>query len=278
MGFDVETIAYLIVLLALAGVVIGFLAGFFGIGGGAISVPIFFEVFQYQGYDAAVSMPLAVGTSLAVIVPTMTSSAWAHHKKGAVDFRILRAISFPIVLGVLIGVVIAGGAEPYVFQLVFMVVASFMAFRMLRGTKRQEMEDVRLTQPGVSVAGGIIGLLSTIMGIGGGGLSNIYMTYFGVPIHRAIATSAGIGVLVAIPATAGYALVGLGVTGLPPLSIGYVSVAAFLLTIPTSTYSARFGVAAAHHLTKRALERCFGTFLICVSARFAFLLIEGGMA
>lgn len=270
---DPATLLSLVGALVLAGAAIGFLAGLFGVGGGAISVPVFFEIFRILGYPAEIAMPVAVGTSLAVIVPTSIFSARGHHAKGTLDQDILRMWIVPILLGVALGSAIARHASPEIFQAVFVCIASINAAKLLTGGKGWRLRD---TLPGpwsMRLGGGVIGLVSAIMGIGGGAVSNLFLTLHGVSIHRAVSTSAGVGVLIAIPGTVGYVLAGFGKDGLPPGSLGFVSLAAFLLTIPTSLLTTRFGVALAHRLPRRQLELAFGVFLSLVAARFLLALI-----
>ncbi|OAN79461.1 hypothetical protein A8B78_12075 [Jannaschia sp. EhC01] len=272
---DPWTLIGLIAALGFAGMAIGFLAGLFGVGGGAISVPIFFDIFGGLGYDPEVAMPLAVGTSLAVIVPTSISSARGHYAKGALDAEILRTWAVPILLGVVIGAIVARFASPVVFQAVFAIIASIVALKLLTGGKGWQLGDSLPGLFAMRLAGGVIGLVSAIMGIGGGAISNLFMTLFGTPIHRAIATSAGVGVLISVPGAIGYVLAGLGQPGLPPGSLGFVSLVAFALTIPTSLVTTRFGVALAHGLSGRTLQIAFGCFLILVVLRFLWAIVSG---
>jgi len=269
---DFGTVLELVLSLAVSGALIGFLAGLFGIGGGAISVPVFFEIFGLLGYPAEISMPLAVGTSLAVIVPTSIASARGHWHRGTVDMDLLRIWAMPILIGVLAGSLIARYADPWVFQLVFVVVATVIATRLLTGGKGWRVAGHLPGRALLNIYGAIIGFLSALMGIGGGALSNLVMTLHGVPIHRAISTSAGVGVLIAIPGTIGYMVAGWGKPGLPPDSVGFVSLATFALTIPTALLTARLGVRLAHALSRRRLEVAFGLFLLTVSARFVYSL------
>ncbi len=265
---DAATLIPLIVTLGVAGAMIGFLAGLFGIGGGAISVPVFFEVFRALGHAPELAMPMAVGTSLAVIVPTSIQSSRGHFRRGSVDMDLLRLWALPVLIGVLIGSVIARHAEPHVFQLVFAVVAAVNATKLLSGGSGWRLRD---SLPGKAVLGSYgagVGLISALMGIGGGAVSNLILTLHNVPIHRAVATSAGVGVLIAIPGTLGYMAAGWGRTDLPPDAIGFVSLATFALTIPASLLTTRFGVALAHRLTRRQLELAFGLFLMLVCLRF----------
>ena len=193
--------------------------------------------------------------------------------KGTLDPGILRAWAVPILVGVLLGAAIARFAPPGVFQTVFVIVAAINAAKLLTGGKGWRL---RHTLPGplaMRLSGMTIGLVSAIMGIGGGAISNLFLTLHGVAIHRAVSTSAGVGVLIAIPGTIGYVLAGIGRDDLPPDAIGFVSLAAFALTIPTSLLTTRFGVALAHRLSRRTLEIAFGSFLLLVAARFVVALV-----
>jgi len=270
---DPETLFALVAALVVAGAAIGFLAGLFGIGGGAISVPVFYEIFGILGYNPEVAMPLAVGTSLAVIVPTSISSARAHHAKGTVDTALLRVWAVPVLAGVLLGAAIARYADPAVFQAVFVAVATVNAAKLLTGGKGWRLRE-GLPEKGIlRLYGAVIGLVSALMGIGGGAVSNLVMTLHGVPIHRAVSTAAGVGVLIAIPGTLGYMAAGYGRPDLPPYAIGFVSLAAFALTIPTSLLTTRLGVTLAHALQRRTLETAFGLFLLLVACRFVWALL-----
>ena len=269
-----STLFPLITALVVAGAAIGFLAGLFGVGGGAISVPVFFEIFQTLGYAPEVAMPVAVGTSLAVIAPTSLASARGHHKRGTLDVEILRNWALPILLGVAVGAFIARFAPPAVFQTAFACVASIIAIRFLTGGARWKLYE-KLPGPVVMRASGAgIGLISAIIGIGGGAISTMFLSFFGAPIHRAISTSAGVGALISIPGTLGYILAGWGRGDLPPATLGFVSLAAFAVSIPTSLMTTRGGVALAHMLSRRALELAFGAFLVLVAGRFIYALLS----
>lgn len=270
---DAGTLLPMIGFLLAAGAAIGVLAGLFGIGGGAISVPIFYEMFGLLGYADSVRMPLAVGTSLAVIIPTSITSARAHYARGTVDVAVLRAWVVPIVLGTLAGSVIAKFSKPVVFQLVFIGVATVNATKLLLGGQGWRLRDGLPGTAVVRLYGVLIGVLSSLMGIGGGALSNLFLTLHGVPIHRSVSTSAGVGLMIALPGTLGYVLAGWGKPDLPPDALGYVSVLTFALTIPMTLVTTRLGVRLAHALSRRALETAFGLFLLAVSARFLLNVI-----
>ncbi|WP_293865163.1 sulfite exporter TauE/SafE family protein [uncultured Alsobacter sp.] len=269
----VTQLVILAVGLLAAGAVTGLLAGIFGVGGGAIIVPVLYELFRIQGVPEDVRMPLAVGTSLAIIIPTSIRSFRAHQKKGAVDLSILKAWAVPVVVGVILGSLVARYAPAGLFKLVFVLVAGVSAIRLLFGRDSWRLGTDLPTGPLMKIYGLLIGVLSSLMGIGGGQLSNLFMTFYGRPIHQAVATSSGLGVIISIPGTLGYIYAGWPKMGLvpavlPPLSLGYISLIGMALVIPTSILTAPLGVTIAHKLSKRRLEVAFGIFLLLVSLRF----------
>lgn len=273
-GIPLNDLIFLAVSLIAAGAVTGLLAGLFGVGGGAVIVPVLYEVFRVIGVPEEVRMPLVVGTSLAVIIPTSIRSYRAHLAKGMVDTSIIRMWAIPVVAGVIGGSLIARYAPPDVFKAVFVAVAFASAMRLLFASDRWKLGD---DMPGpflMRIYGLIIGVLSALMGIGGGQLSSLFMTFYGRPIHQAVATSSGLGVLISIPGALGYIYAGWPKMDiLPPLSLGYVSFIGFLLFIPTSIWTAPIGARLAHRLSKRKLEVAFGIFLLVVCARFFWSLI-----
>ncbi|MBM3615404.1 MAG: sulfite exporter TauE/SafE family protein [Alphaproteobacteria bacterium] len=270
---DGGTLFGIAAMLLAAGLATGILAGLFGVGGGAILVPVMFLSFTLVGVEEAVAMPLAVGTSLAVIVPTSISSARGHYAKGTVDMTLVRIWAIPILIGVLGGAALARLAEPWVFQLVFILVASTNAAKLLFGKANWKVGDELPTGWLLRLYGLLAGLLSALMGIGGGAITNLAMTLHGRPIHQAVATSAAIGVVISIPGSIGYVLAGIGKTGLPPGSLGFVSLLGCMLIVPTTLLTTKIGVRMAHAMSRRTLEKAFGGFLIAVCLRFLHLLV-----
>jgi len=257
-----------------AGIVTGLLAGLFGIGGGAVIVPVLFEVFRILGVPEAVRMQLCIGTSMAIIVPTAVRSYWAHRAKGLVIPGVLRSWSLPAVVGVAVGSIAAAIAPPGVFELAFVVIAGIIAAKFLAGRKDWVFAHHLPSEPAMTVWGFLIGLASSLMGISGGSLGTMVLTISGKPLHNAVATSAGIGVPITIAGTLGYVLAGLPHQAvLPPLSVGFVSVIGVALIAPISSYIAPFGARLAHALPRRWLEIGFGSFLLVASARFVASLV-----
>ncbi len=269
-----------IVSLIVAGAFTGLLAGVFGVGGGAVLVPILYEFFRLLGVSDDVRMPLCVGTSLAIIIPTSILSFLAHRKRGAIDFSVLRSWAIPAVIGVLAGGAIARYAPDALFKLVFISVASISAIKLLSGRDNWQFATQMPRAAAMRFYGGLIGLLSALMGIGGGQLSSLFMTFHGQPIHRAIATSSGLGPLIAIPGALAYMFAGWGRTDPAganallqwPYSIGYVSLLGFLFVFPASSLAAPWGARLAHALPRRKLEVSFGIFLLLVALRFLLTL------
>lgn len=274
LGIPLGDLAMLAAGLLVAGAFAGVLAGLFGVGGGAIIVPILFETFRLLGVDEEVRMPLAVGTSLAIIIPTSIKSFRGHYKKGAVDMALLKAWVVPVVVGVLLGSAIARYADPWVFKLVFILVAGFNAVRLIFGNDTWRIAADLPKGWLLRAYGSGIGLASALMGIGGGQISNMLMMLHGRGIHQAVATSAGLGLIISIPGAIGYVLAGLGKEGLPPDAIGFVSVLGFLLVVPTTLITAQIGVNLAHAWPKRKLEVAFGIFLAIVCLRFVVSIFE----
>ncbi|WP_105434754.1 sulfite exporter TauE/SafE family protein [Neorhizobium tomejilense] len=263
---------FILALLA-GGAVAGILAGMFGIGGGAILVPIFFHVFGLLGVPEDVRMQLALGTSLAIIVPTSIRSYMAHRLRGAVDTDLLKGWIVAVPLGTLVATVIAAKATSAELQLIFAVIALVLAFRMIFNRASWKLGDDLPGNPVKFLVGTGIGILSGLMGIGGGILNNTFMTLYGRSIHQGVATSSGVGVLISLPGLAGYVWGGWGKPGLPPFSTGYINWLAVALLIPVTLYMAPIGVRLAHVMSKRQLEIGFGIFLIVISAQFFMSII-----
>lgn len=254
--------------LVAAGVVSGLLAGIFGIGGGAILVPVFYQVFGYLDVPEAVRMHLSIGTSIAIIVPTSIRSFTSHRLRGAVDMDLLKSWIVALPFGAILASLIAALISSVGLRLIFVGIALLVALRMLFNRDTWRVGNDLPTGIANQMAGVVIGTLSGLMGIGGGVLNNTYMTSFGRPIHQAVATSSGVGVLISIPGIVGYIWAGWGEPGLPPFSTGFINWVAVALIVPIALVVTPWGVRLAHSMSKRQLEVGFGIFLILVSLRF----------
>jgi len=264
---------FLIAGLLVAGAATGILAGVFGVGGGILIVPVLYELFRATGVVEEVRMPLAIGSSLAIIIPTSIRSFRAHYAKGAVDLDLLKAWAVPVVLGVIAGTLVARIAPPMLFKSLFIGIATFTCFRLLFARDNWVLKGDMPTGLPLKLYGVVIGLLSSLMGIGGGQLCNVYMMLYRRPIHQAVATSSGLGILISIPGALGYIYAGWPkMDVLPAFSLGFVSLIGVALFVPMSMLTVKLGVNLAHRLPKRQLEMGFGLFLLAVILRFLWSL------
>ena len=269
MAVPAGDLVWLAAAIMAAGIVTGILAGLFGIGGGAVIVPVLFEVFRVLGVSEEVRMQLCVGTSLAIIVPTTLRSYLAHRARGLVIPYVLRAWAVPAIIGVALGSLAAVFAPAGLFKAAFAVIASIIAAKLLIG-RDDWVLGRELPGRGLMSAYGVgVGLASSLMGISGGSLITMILTLYGRPIHNSVATSAGIGVPITLAGTLGYCLAGLPHQDqLPALSIGFVSLIGVIMVAPISSFIAPFGARLAHRLPRRWLEIGFGLFLLLAAARF----------
>lgn len=274
-----EFFPLIIALLALAAVA-GFLAGLLGIGGGLVLVPGLYYIFNHLGYTADNIMHLAVGTSLATIVATGLSSARAHHKRGGVRFDLVKTIGVGMVMGVVIGTYIASETTGMGLKIIFASALVFFAILMQVNLQKFNLFQDIPKQPWPTLVGTVIGTICTLMGIGGAALNVPYMTLHNVPIHKAIGTSAALGLLIAIPGVIGFLFIGhLEAQGngseLPPFSIGYVNFLALALIVPVTVFMAPVGVSVTHKFSVKTLRRVFSLFLMVIAIRMIFEVFNG---
>jgi len=249
----------------------------FGIGGGAVIVPVLFELFRMHQVPDAVRMQLCVGTSLAIIVPTAWRSYRAHYARGLVIPEVLRLWTVPVILGVAAGSLLAAVAPAGLFKLAFAGIVAIIAAKLLFGAENWVIGSELPGGAAMRAYGFVMGLASSLMGISGGSLVTIFLTLYRKTIHEAVATASGIGVPITTAGTLGYMLAGLPhQSEMPPLSIGFVSILGVLLIAPISSYVAPLGARLAHRLPRRSLEIAFGSFLVLVSARFMLSLLYPG--
>jgi uncharacterized membrane protein YfcA len=269
LGVPLGEIALLVAAVLVAGVATGILAGLFGIGGGAVIVPVLYEIFRILNVPEEVRMQLCIGTSMAIIIPTAIRSYRTHNAKGVVLRDVLRQWAVPAVVGVAIGSVIAYFAPSAFFKIVFMTMVTLIGLKLLFGRDDWRIADRWPGRLMMAFYGFLIGLTSSFMGVSGGSISNVIQMLYGKPLHNAVATSSGLGVPITIAGTIGFMIAGWSkMAMLPPLSIGYVSLLGVLIMAPVSSFTASYGARLAHRLSKRQLEIGFGLFLLLVSARF----------
>jgi uncharacterized membrane protein YfcA len=273
-GIPAGELALLALAIVLGGVLTGLLAGLFGVGGGAIIVPILYEIFRILGVSEDIRVQLCVGTSLAIIIPTSIRSYLAHRARGTLPAGVLKSWMVPIAAGVIVGGVIAAVAPAAVFKSFFAVMAFLLGVKFLFA---QDRWLIAKTLPGRAmmwVYGLFIGFYSAMMGVGGGAVSTLILSLYGQPIHAAVGISAGVGVIISLVGTVGFIIAGLPYQALmPPLSIGYVSLLGVALMAPVSALVAPYGARIAHALSRRKLELAFGIFLWIVAFRFIVSLL-----
>lgn len=271
-GLPLAEVVVLVGALVLAGLAVGYLAGLLGIGGGGIAVPILYEVFRTLGVADEVRMHLAVGTSLAVILPTSLRSFSLHRQRGAVDMEVLRTIGPGVLAGVATGILVARQVDGTVLKIVFVIVAYLMAAKLLAGADSWRL-GTEYPGQGVRLSVGVVtGLASTLNGIGGGAFITSFMTLYGRPMLKALATAAGVGPIIALPGVLGYVWAGYGREALPFGALGYVSLVGVALVVPSSLLAAGWGVRSAHRFSRPTLERAFAAFMLVVGTRFLWSL------
>lgn len=261
--------------LMATGVVSGIAAGLLGIGGGAIIVPALGTALLLLGYDADIVQHVAVGTSLAIIIPTGIMSARAHHKRGALDLDILRLWVPFIVAGTFIGGLMAGYFPGNVLRIVFAVMAFFIAANIVFAWQTKLMGHLRGSSLTHRISAFVVGYISSLMGIGGGSLTVPTLVAFGASMHAAVGTSAAIGVAIAISGTLGFIISGWGVAELPPFSLGYINLMALVLVAVLAAVFAPLGAALAHRLDQKTLKNVFALFLVAVGLNMLWKVVAG---
>lgn len=265
-------IAYLPYYLSL-GLISGFVAGLLGVGGGLVLVPILVWLFTMQGFNPSHIMLSALGTSLAVISFTAISSVRAHHAHGAVNWGMVRRIAAGIIVGTFVGAWLAGHLPGQFLHYFFVIFLFYAATQMLLNFKPAPHRELPGTI-GLSLVGGVIGLVSGWVGIGGGTLSVPFMLWCNSKLHQAIATSAAIGFPIAIAGTLGYISAGWQVTTLPAYSAGYVYLPALAAIAGTSILTAPLGARMAHRLPVPTLKRTFSIVLYALGIKMAYALMQ----
>jgi len=259
-----ELITYL-----LTGAIAGLMAGLLGIGGGLVIVPALAWLFATQGFDGATLMHFAVGTSLAVIVPTALSSLIAHHRRGSVDWTIVKQLTPGIVLGALAGAALARYLSSNGLAVFFGLFEIAVALQLFIGAQPAGHRALP-GWPGMGVAGSVIGLVSALLGIGGGTLTTPFLLWNGIDIRRAVGTSATCGLPVALAGATGFAIAGLDTPVQPGLNTGFIVWPAMAAITLASVLLAPTGAALAHRLPRRVLQRVFAVLLLLVGARMLY--------
>ena len=266
--YSIVQLIEMVAVLMAAGLAAGFVAGLFGIGGGFVVVPALLLVFSFFNFHQDVLTQTALGTSLATIIVTGLRSVHAHYKKGAVDMKIIRDWTPWLIIGVVIGLFLARILDGSTLKIIFSVGVLLMGVHFIvpaKGNVRFQFKAEMPTGLKLAPIATFLGAFSALLGIGGGTIAVMVMTACGRKIHQAVATAAGFGVIIAIPGTIGYMLIGLNAENLPPGNIGYVNLIAVLSIVSMSVITAPMGAKLAHSLDGVKLKRVFGIYLILTS-------------
>ena len=255
----------MLILLLVIGGFAGVLAGLLGVGGGIVLVPAFFYAFQTLGYDGPQLMQMCLATSLATIIVTSIRSVLSHSKKGAVDWEILRSWAPGIVLGAVAGMLVASSLRSTSLQAIFGILGIIVGLYMGLGRAEWRLGDAMPRGLRRIILSPSLGFLSVLMGIGGGSFGVPLMSLFNVPIHRAVATAAGFGVIIAVPSVVGFLLLSVDAASRPPLTIGAVNLVAFFVVIAMTLITTPWGVKLAHAMDPKPLKRVFAVFLTLVA-------------
>ena len=249
---------------------VGFVAGLFGIGGGLITVPFLYYIFNSLGVDQQYLMHLAVGTSFAIIIPTSTVSVLTHHKFKAVDFEIVKNYGLFVVIGVVLGTIFAASLKTKTLILFFSIVILLLSIYLLLLKEKEKTIIIPIKLHLKIILGTIVGFISAPMGIGGAIMNVPILKFFGYSINRAIGSAAAIGFLISVFGAIGFLISGSYLKTNIPLSIGFLNIPAFLIFIPITTFMARIGARTVHKIDKNKISKIFGIFLLIVAGKFLY--------
>ena len=267
--FSSDQILLLLIIMAVTAVIAGFFAGFFGIGGGIITVPCLFYIFSSIGLDKSLIMHLSVGTSFAIIVPTAMMSVYTHYKHKAVDLNILKNYGIFVVIGVIIGTSSAALMNTKSLVLFFSIIIYLLALNLIFLNDKTKIKiEFNLFQR--TIFGFVVGFISSLMGIGGAIMNVPILKFVGYTINKAIGTAASIGFLISIFGTIGFLSTGIIMQKNIPLSTGFVNIPAFLIFIPITIIMAKIGATTVHKMKREIIARLFGFFLIIIASRFLY--------
>ena len=261
----------LLIVLASAAAVAGFMAGLLGVGGGIIMVPALYYAFTVLDFDIVTRMHLSVGTSLAIIIPTSIISTKTHMEYDAVDFKMVRSFGIFILLGVIAGTFLAINLKTPALVLFFSIFAFFVGIFFIFVREKLMENPKKISDLVKNISGIIIGFISVPLGIGGGSLMVPFMRTFGYDIRKSIGTAAAVGFLIALSGTITMITGGKLINNVnTPFSLGYINLLGFIVFVPVTMIMARIGAKAVYKIDKKILSKIFGTFLIIVSIRSFF--------
>ena len=268
-AFGTNQILFFLLIMSVTALFAGFFAGFFGIGGGIITVPCLFYIFGAVGIDKSFIMHLAVGTSFAIIVPTAMMSVFTHYKHKAVDFGVVKTYGIFVVIGVIIGTFFAASMNTKSLVLFFSVIMYLLALNLIFLKDKTKIK-LKFTLLQRTVLGFIVGFVSSLMGIGGAIMNVPILKFVGYTINKAIGSAASIGFLIAVFGCLGFLISGIMIKTNIPLSTGFINIPAFLIFIPITIVMAKVGATTVHKMKKEIIAKLFGLFLIIIASRFLY--------
>ena len=267
-NLNINEIFYLLTVLAIAAAVAGFMAGLLGVGGGIIMVPALYYAFTVLEFDIVTRMHLAVGTSLAIIIPTSIISTLTHREHDAVDFNMVKSFGIFILIGVFFGTFLAVNLKTPALVLFFSVFAFMVGLFFIFLREKLVDNPKQISNLVKNISGILIGFISIPLGIGGGSLMVPFMRTFGYDIRKSIGTAAAVGFLIAVTGTITMITGGKIIDNVnTPFSLGYINLLGFIVFVPVTMIMARLGAKAVYKIDKKILSKIFGTFLILVSIR-----------
>ena len=265
---------YFILLMILTAIPVGFFAGLFGIGGGLITVPFLFFIFETLNIDRSYIMHLAVGTSFSIIIPTALASVLTHKKNNYVDINIIKTYIIFVIFGVIAGTIFAALMQTKTLVLFFALVVYFLGTYLLLSSNKTINSKKKFNLFSRIITGFGSGFVSASMGIGGAVMNVPVLRYFGYPIKKAIGSAAAIGLIIAIVGAIGFLISGSYLDANLPLSIGFINIPAFLIFIPITTFMARVGANTIHKVDKTKVQAFFGIFLFVVGTIFIYRFLN----
>ena len=269
-NLDQNQIIFAVLIMALSAIPVGFMAGLFGIGGGLITVPVLFYIFNFIGMDQEFIMHLAVGTSFLIIIPTSIISTMTHMKYKAVDFKIVKTFGLFVIVGVILGAIFAANLKTASLILFFSAMTMFFSIIFLTSKEKINPEKREINLFLRIILGFSSGFLSAPMGIGGGIINTPILKMFGYSINTAIGSSAAIGFLIALIGAIGFIITGSYLNIQAPASIGFVNIPAFLIFVPITMFMAKIGAKTVHKVDRKLVGKLFGIFLLFVSCRLFY--------
>jgi len=269
-SLDQNQIIFILTVMAVSAVVTGFMAGFFGIGGGLIMVPILFYIFSFAGIEQAFTMHLALGTSFSIIIPTSIISTMTHMKFKAVDFSIVKTFGVFVAIGVVFGTVFAVSLKTSSLVLFFSVMTMLFSLYFLTAKEKINPKPRKINLIYRVICGFLSGFLSAPMGIAGGVINTPVLKMFGYPIKVAIGCSAAVGFIIALIGAIGFAISGSYLNINVPLSLGFINIPTFLIFVPITMFMAKIGAKTVHKFDKRLIGKLFGIYLFIVSCKLFY--------